>query len=307
MTKRVDIFCSKGLGDGLIFFTLAENLYKNGFEVTCYHNFLYELQEWFPHFKIKRASFEGFTFSSLIEDDLIVINGDETPFSVALVKETKGKFKNKSFVLRPTTCKKGGGGDFRFDVTVSMVQNLLNFSTSHLNLKNVSPSIGITPPKKLLFRKETKRVLLHPMSNDPQRNWPAEKFLKLAKKLKEASFHPHFMIAPHERSLWKGDEYPIESCKTISELASYIYESGFLIGNDSGLGHLASALNIPTLILFATKRKEPFWRPGWRVGKTLSPFSCLPNIKGARLQDRYWHKFLSTSRVFKAFLKEFKK
>ena len=40
---------------------------------------------------------------------------------------------------------------------------------------------------------------------------------------------------------------------SLEELTSFLYESAFFIGNDSGPGHVASALNIPTLTIGQTK------------------------------------------------------
>jgi ADP-heptose:LPS heptosyltransferase len=90
---------------------------------------------------------------------------------------------------------------------------------------------------------------------------------------------------------------------SLNLLAHFIYESGYLIGNDSGLGHLASALGIPTLTLCRRKAWANMWAPSFSKGVVVTPQSWIPNIRGLRLRDRYWKKFISVSMAERAFEK----
>ena len=96
-----------------------------------------------------------------------------------------------------------------------------------------------------------------------------------------------------------GNKFQLPNFPTLDDLASFIYESGFLIGNDSGTGHLASALEIPTLTIIQTTSKKGFrWRPGWTNGIVIKPFFKL------KLKNKtYWQCFISTKKVLKAFNK----
>lgn len=40
----------------------------------------------------------------------------------------------------------------------------------------------------------------------------------------------------------RGDAFLIPHFSNVRELAAYLYESGYIIGSDSGVGHLAAAL-----------------------------------------------------------------
>jgi ADP-heptose:LPS heptosyltransferase len=74
-----------------------------------------------------------------------------------------------------------------------------------------------------------------------------------------------------------------------------------MIGNDSGIGHLASCLNLPTLIICRSKIAAPFWRPGWTSGEVILPPAWIPNLKGLRFRDKYWQKSITVPKVLKSF------
>ena len=84
-------------------------------------------------------------------------------------------------------------------------------------------------------------------------------------------------------------------------LAQYIYESGYLIGNDSGLGHLASALGVPTLTFCRRKTWANMWAPSFSKGIVVTPSSIIPNIRGLRLRDRHWKTFITLGMARRAF------
>ena len=89
----------------------------------------------------------------------------------------------------------------------------------------------------------------------------------------------------------------------LDELAAFLYESGYLIGNDSGLGHLASALGIPTLTFCRRKTWANMWAPSFHKNIVLTPYSWIPNISGFRLRDKQWKRFISVGRAIRAFNK----
>ncbi|MCC6127581.1 MAG: hypothetical protein IT584_00035, partial [Chlamydiae bacterium] len=65
-------------------------------------------------------------------------------------------------------------------------------------------------------------------------------------------------------------------------LAQYLYETGYLIGNNSELGHLASALGVPTLTLSRRKALANLWAPSFHTSVVVTPASWIPNIRGFR-------------------------
>ena len=95
--------------------------------------------------------------------------------------------------------------------------------------------------------------------------------------------------------------FEVHAFPSLDFLARYVYESGYLIGNDSGLGHLASALGIPTLIFCRRKTWANMWAPSFHRGVVVTPSSWIPNIRGFRLRDRHWKKFISVRMARRAF------
>jgi heptosyltransferase III len=310
MEKLAVIFCSHGIGDGLIFLMLSENFNRQGYKVITYHDSLSEMQKWFPHLKIyPYPQKEEISPEFINKFDVIVVNANHLEINKnirGLAKEIK---PDNTFVLYPTTCKgKNLPGDFLFDQSKTMVENLSIFCHNYFNFKDIVKTNGVTIPQTgLVHRKYKNRVVIHPTSNSYARNWKKEKFVALAKLLKDNNFDPVFIIAPHEKEeFWNNVDVTIPTFTSLDAIATFIYESGWMIGNDSGIGHLASCLNIPTLTIFTSKRKYLLWRPDFSQGRGVIPYPFLPNIKGVRMREKIWDKTISVRRVFCNFMKLYK-
>ncbi|NGX35134.1 MAG: hypothetical protein K1060chlam1_01504, partial [Candidatus Anoxychlamydiales bacterium] len=297
--KKALVYCSKGLGDGLIFLVLSNNLSKNGYKVDTFHPFLSELNGWFKYTKIKTYPDVDTNFEFLNDYDLLVINSDYEDLNKKLVNHAKSNHADKTYELHPSACKGKNlaKGDLKFNPEITVKENLAIFCENDLNFTNVFSSNDITIPSHLKYRKHKKRVVLHPTSNNIDRNWPKKKFLKLVRKLKKDGYEPSFILAPHEKNYFGNSiDIDIPKFNNLEEIASFIHESSFFIGNDSGIAHLASALKIPTLTIFSTRRKQKFWRPSFHIDETVVSWPLL-NIKGLRLREKYWKNTISVKRV----------
>lgn len=300
--KKAIVYCSKGLGDGILFLIISNNLSKNGYKVDTYHPFLSELNGWFKYTHIKPYP-EDEDKIDFHEPDLIIINSDYEPLNKKIVEKTKNHHLDKTYELHPSTCKgkKDFIGDLKFDITKSVNENLVTFCENDLKLSHVFVSNDVTLPSHLNYRKFQKRVAIHPTSKNIKRNWPKEKFQKLAYRLKKRGFEPYFILAPFEREYFEDiSDIEIPKFNNLEEMASFIYESAFFIGNDSGIAHLASCLKIPTLTIFANRRKQKFWKASFHIDETIGPLPIL-NVKGFRLRERFWKKTISIKRVLNSF------
>ena len=273
---------SKGIGDGLMMLVAAQALRREGYQVTLFSTHLHELSEWFPDIEFSSTPGDWERF------DRIVAQFDYTP-------ERQDLFQRDDVaifypVYNPNRCPPLKEIDRVFSADKTMVENIAEAMGS------TDMSNGITPLPGLTHRKEKQRVVIHPTSTDPVRTWSAKKFVKLAQKLKRDGFEPVFAVAPHERDAWEGPPFA-----TLSELAVYLYESGYFIGNESGTSHLASCLGIPTLVIAGDKRRIAMWKPGWAPGEVVVPPDWVPNFKGLRLRTDHWQWFISTSDVMKVF------
>ena len=306
--KTAAIVTSKGIGDGLMMMVAAHRLLQEGYLVTTYHNLLHQLGDWFEDHNFKRVP------SSYAEElqpyDLIIMQNDNTERSRQIAELfQKGKLHSLSIFYASYKKSKHApltSWDQVFNPHKPMVENIAQAVAVLLQTKQVSKNNGIAAPKELTHRKYKKRVIIHPDATRGERTYTHAKFLEIAAKLKGEGFEPTFSVSPSERDKWLEilqEKYPLPSFPTLKEFAAFVYESGYLIGNESGPSHLASNLQIPTLVIAGHKKRIRLWRPGWLQGAVITPSSLIPNFKGSRLRERKWQRFISPKRVLAMFKK----
>lgn len=284
---KIGVVCANGVGDGLLSMIVTNNLTLSGHEVTTFSSHLCQLKRWFPGKKIEPFPIqEGFDSIFSKFDRIIVADH-------AIVK-SHHDFGNKLLILKESD----------FDRKKTMVENLALTCRHRLNLPYCLKSNGIVVPEELTWKKHPKRVIIHPMSTSITKNWLPEKFYFLCERLLKNGYQPAFCMSPAEQQRWskiiQGTKFLLPHFPTLDNLATYVYESGLMIGNDSGIGHIASCLNIPTISLFARKSYSKLWRPGWGSGSVLTPPKLLP---GVRLKHKYWKHLLTVERTWRHFKK----
>jgi len=304
MGQRAGVFCHNGLGDGVNCLVLSNNLHLNGWNVDTYQNTIGSMQNWFPHLSVHPyPKVEELSRILNAYDWFFVVHNDTDPFVQQLIQEGKRRipeqlkviylYPSKNIVNEPYY------SDCLTDPSASIAENMRLFCEKILHLPKISRNNGFIPPTGLVSRKYPKRIAIHPTSARETRNWPKEKFLELAKYLKDDGFQPVFI--PGTKEGWEESGFEIALFSNLDLLARYIYESGYLIGNDSGLGHLASALGVPTLTFCRRKTWANMWAPSFHKGVVVTPSSWIPNIRGLRLRDRHWKKFISVGKARRAF------
>lgn len=298
--KRCAVFSSKGLGDGLIALVLSNNLRLNGREVTTFHPFLQGLQGWFPLLNLQPFP----SLEALSAFDSFFFFYEKSEWMQEVLSYCQRHFPNQLFVLNPIATQ---NRDYpywevgQFDGRFALVDNLVTFCQKQLGLSQVVKENGIVAPEKIL--RVPNRVVLHPTSSRKGKDWAQEKFIALSFALKQEGFEPYFVLHEKEREEWDLTQIEAPTFANLAALAQAVCASGYMIGNDSGIGHLASCLGVPTLTICRSAQSMRFWRPAWAKGRIVTPYSWIPNIKGLRLRDRHWKRLLSVSRV----LREFKK
>ncbi|MBI3236470.1 MAG: hypothetical protein HYZ48_01995 [Chlamydiales bacterium] len=304
MEKHCAVFSCKGLGDGLIAQVLSHNLYLNGCKATLFHPFLAHLQGWFPTLAIRPFPSEKDLAGCLSKFDRFFIIYEKTPWMEAVLQFCQKKYPSKTTILNPIATHKRDylyWENGRFDGTVPFVDNLYAYAKGVLNFCVATKSNGIQVPSGICRKREEKRVVIHPTSSRPGKNWEAKKFQALSEKLKERGFHPVYILTDQERELFPCDLVEAPSFSSLHDLCAYVCESGYMIGNDSGIGHLASCLGLPTLTICRSKLAADFWRPAWGPSKVLTPPSWIPNLKGLRWRDKHWKRWISVSKAYEGF------
>ena len=304
MTKCA-IFSCLGLGDGLIAQVLSNNLSLNGYKVTTFHPSLSGLQRWFPELPITRFPSQKDMPKALQEFDRFFIIYEKSIWMQAVLRHCETLYPDKTRVLNPIATPKTDYAYWshgRFDGRRPFVENLMGFCREILQMPLVTKSNGIVPPANVQLRKAAKRVVIHPTSSRESKNWPKEKYLGLAEELKKRGFIPAFIMSSAEKQAWGEVHHEVPDLEDLDAMARYVAESGYMVGNDSGIGHLASCLGLSTVTLCPRKIQADFWRPAWSRGAVLVPPGWIPNLKGMRLRDKYWKSWIPVSKVLQSFL-----
>jgi ADP-heptose:LPS heptosyltransferase len=110
-------------------------------------------------------------------------------------------------------------------------------------------------------------VVIHPGAGKEANRWPAERFVELARRLGGAGKKVRILLGEVEMERWPaslvGELEQVADVKqpqTLVDLVDEIASAAAFVGNDSGPGHLAGILGVPTLSLFGPS--DPVrWRP----------------------------------------------
>lgn len=304
-SKTVAVMPERGLGDSVVIMIIAANLQQAGYDVTYFSDYAYQLRNWFPSIIVKPyPSFEEHEKVFAEFDKIFIdIGRRDICFDAKHHQNLKYFFFNAakefadeslSMELMHKTFLIGAISN-----AITLVEKTVVFCRDVLGLAEASSANGMVPLAGLQYRKYPKRIVIHPTGTKISRCWPPKKFVKLARILQKREWQPVFSVSPAERQAWKAiikDEFLLPEFPSVSDLASFLYESGYFIGNDSGPGHLASCLGTPTLTIWR-KFKERRWQPGWNGGILVLPLK-VPILAKSR---RYWRYMLSVRRVFNAF------
>lgn len=127
------------------------------------------------------------------------------------------------------------------------------------------------PVPRLLFHapRKTQQVLaLHPGSGSEKKNWPEANWAELLRHLVNSTELDLLLVggeAEGERlrklaAAFLTARITVAQSLRLAELAARLQSCVAFVGHDSGITHLAAALGLPTLVLWADSIEE-VWRP----------------------------------------------
>jgi len=222
----IAVMMSSAIGDTLLTMVLVNNLVRNGYRPMVVGWVMEDLTEWFPSIDLRRR--------------------EELPPRVELVMQLHATVEGRELARGGEFCEISKLDEFRN--SEHMIDRFTAVARDTFELQDVTRDTGITPPSRL--RANAARVAMHPTGSHNDKIWPRAKFASLARKLQSRGLEPTLLVSPDEKPAWLMDDSIapyLQSFRSLSGVAEWIAESGFVIGNDSGLGHLASALGVPTL------------------------------------------------------------
>jgi ADP-heptose:LPS heptosyltransferase len=110
-------------------------------------------------------------------------------------------------------------------------------------------------------------ICIHPGARAPERRWAPSNFAQLADDLSEQGFTVALTGSAEEEpitqeviELMRSRPVNLTGKTSIGVLGALLTHSRLLISNDTGVSHLADALNIPSIILFLSSEPRR-WAP----------------------------------------------
>jgi heptosyltransferase-3 len=273
--SKVAIICSETISDGLMMMCATHRLSSEGAFVITFNDKLHELTNWFPGYDFSRRLSADDVALYLESFDLVILQYDGSNYAKNVYKILSGKCKPILSVFYPTHSKYTHPPltlyDRVFDSRLPTVDNVSLAISSLLQVRDHSKNNGLAAPSNLLHRRYKNRVAI--LASPRIR----KKYEKIAEEVRKLGFDPIFVTEDN-----------------ISLGASIIYESGYFIGPQSDLCHLASNLHIPTLVVSG---KEPISlrKPGWLK----SSFIIFPKWLPQMVSER----FVFVSKVVSGFKK----
>lgn len=102
------------------------------------------------------------------------------------------------------------------------------------------PALTALPPTGSIA---TRRIVIHTGAGQPVREWPRERFENLAARLRDSGWEVVLLD---------------DSLRDLDQLLATLATAARFIGNDSGPGHLAALLGVPTFTIFGPQLPELF-------------------------------------------------
>lgn len=289
-TGNIALVLSNRLGDSLYQMTLANNLRKAGRDITVYGVHGYALREWFPDFDIQPLPAD---IASLASYDTIVQMDPDSPFD-GLTRVCQRFLSTKEWGKIRAAPRKHASPN-------GILDEFRRFSVDAFGLSEWSDDNGLRAPAHFKARRHDKRVILHPTSSEAERCWTPGKYVIVARRLRAMGYEPVFVLAPGERAHWlpllEQAHAGLVEAPSIDGVAAEVYESGWFIGTDSGIGHLASCCGLSTVTIVDRPRNMPRWRPAWADNVVVQPW-WLPLRS---LRRKYWREATTVAAVMRCF------
>ncbi len=124
-------------------------------------------------------------------------------------------------------------------------------------------------------------VIIHPFTSDPLKQWPLERFVELAQRIRNELDLKVVVAGLSKQPLALNDSIiDMVNKTTLTELAALLKRGRLVVTGDSGPMHLAAAVGTPVVALFRNDLKGKTakrWGP-WGEGHTVIEKNSLSDI-----------------------------
>jgi lipopolysaccharide heptosyltransferase II len=126
-------------------------------------------------------------------------------------------------------------------------------------------------------------ALIHPAAAFQTKQWPTESFAQTAEFLREKGITVVAVASKNEKEVLEDlknrSAVPIITFNdlTLPEITALASRAKLFIGNDSGIAHIAAAVNTPTVVIFGSSNRD-HWRPWTDAPNEIvfEEFKCQP-------------------------------
>ena len=151
----------------------------------------------------------------------------------------------------------------------------------------LAPALALSGTPRPASGRGGRRVAIAPGSGGARKNWPLDRFAAVADALRRDAAVT-WVLGPAEADLRPpaARDDRIVRGRPIARTAQVISACALLLGNDSGLAHLAAALSVAVVALFAVS-DAAVWAPASAAAPVLvvTPRSTVPGDGCASLGD----------------------
>ena len=127
-----------------------------------------------------------------------------------------------------------------------------------MNLDSADVAAATEYIRKNHLQESGRLIALQPFSTDPARNWTLQNFIKLADALEWVGHRVIIFDGCKGRTADFEQHCVLE--KPLEFLAALLAQCDLLVGPDSGLGHLAAAVDTPAVGIFASQSGGVMYR-----------------------------------------------
>ena len=126
-------------------------------------------------------------------------------------------------------------------------------------------------------------ALFHPTAAFETKTWPSENFARVAEFLHVRGIDTVAVAAKSETTvldkLKRESEVPLTTFNDLSlpEITALASKATLFVGNDSGIAHIAAAVNIPSVVIFGSSNRN-HWYPWTDAPNEIvfNEFACQP-------------------------------
>jgi predicted lipopolysaccharide heptosyltransferase III len=114
-------------------------------------------------------------------------------------------------------------------------------------------------------------ALIHPAAAFETKQWPSENFARVIDEVAARGLTPVVIVAPKEKQVLdrvvQQSSAPVIGLTDLSlpEVTALAARAQLFVGNDSGIAHMAAAVNTPCVVVFGSSNVA-HWRP-WTTNK----------------------------------------